>query len=87
MVPIAPPKSEYVDEKTKWLTYLVYLILTFQTITMGWLVVKFTEMPDRYVRLERYVEDKKTTMDRYNFDITRIEKMFDAIMKRLDTIK
>ena len=73
-------------ERTKWLTYLVYLILTFQTVTLGWLVVKYAEMPDKFVRLERYSEDRKASMDRYTYDMTRMENLLAAIDRKLDKI-
>jgi len=62
-------------ERAKWLTYLVYLILTFQTVTLGWLVVKYTEMPDKFVRLERYT-----------YDMKRIETIMAAMNLKLDTL-
>jgi len=73
-------------EQTKWLTYLVYLILTFQTVTLGWLVVKYVELPDKYVRLERYSEDRKSTLDRYTYDMTRMENLLAAIDRKLDKL-
>lgn len=72
------------ESTAKWLTYLVYIILTTLAISNGWLIVKQVELPDRFVRLERYSEDKKATLERYLCDIGRIEKALSAINAKLD---
>jgi len=63
------------ESKVRWLTYLVYILLTAITIVSGWNTVKITDMPDKYVRLERY-----------QTDTNRIERTLIAIDAKLDKL-
>lgn len=70
------------EDKAKWLTYLVYLLLMFLTAVTGWGYYKsdknqetISKLPSEYVRLERYLSDKSS-----------ITREFDGINKKLDTL-
>ena len=54
------------DAKVTWLTYLVYILLAFLTLITGWqqlmvssIQAEIKVLPDRYVRSERYLTDKR----------------------------
>lgn len=72
------------EDRQKWLTYLVYLLLLFLTTVSGWLIVDRIGMPKEFVRLERYTEDKKAQSERYSCDMGRIEKSLATINGKLD---
>ena len=50
--------------QVKFLTYLVYVLLTILTIVVAWQAVTLSEIPDKYVRLERYGCDVADVKDR-----------------------
>ena len=72
------------EPQVKWLTYLVYILLSTLAISNGWLIIKQSELPERFVRLERYSADKITGANRYMCDMTRIEKALESINAKLD---
>ena len=72
------------ESKAKWLTYLVYILLSTLAVSNGWLIIKQSELPDQFVRLERYTADRTTEADRYQCDMTRIEKALETINAKLD---
>ena len=60
------------DAKVKWLTYLVYILITFLVIVTGWqqfMVASLQadqkslekSLPDKFVSKERYLTDKHYT--------------------------
>ena len=59
----------------KWLTYLVYILLTVLTIITGWHTATLSKLPDNYVRLERY-----------QCDTVRIEQGIRDINLKLDKL-
>ena len=63
------------ESKVKWLTYLVYILITIITIVSGWNTVNISAMPDKYVRLERYQTDSG-----------RIECTLQSINAKLDRL-
>lgn len=61
--------------KTKLLTYLVYVLLALLTVIQAWAMSQISNLPDRYVRLERYrcdIEDFKKVMDTLNEKLDRL---------------
>jgi len=77
------------ESKVKWLTYLVYVLLTAITVISGWNTVRITDMPDRYVRLERYQTDVSrinskldNLIERYQTDANRIDAKLDKLIER-----
>ena len=67
--------DELSESKVKWLTYLVYILITIITIVSGWNTVNISAMPDKYVRLERYQTDSG-----------RIECTLQSINAKLDRL-
>ena len=63
------------ESKVKWLTYLVYILLTLITVVSGWNTVNISALPDKYVRLERYQTDSG-----------RIECTLQSINTKLDRL-
>lgn len=61
--------------KVKWLTYLVYFLLVVLTLLSGWNTTKISNLPNNYVRLERYQTDS-----------SRIECTLGAINHKLDRL-
>ena len=60
------------DAKVKWLTYLVYILITFLVIVTGWQQIMVASLqadqkslekslPDKFVSKERYLTDKHYT--------------------------
>ena len=83
MVPEIDPTSVPPDNRVKWLTYLVYLLLTLMTCMVAWNTGQIVDakreiaaakeaLPREYVRLERYLsDDKKDAIER--------ERIYDGI--------
>jgi hypothetical protein len=63
------------QDQVKWLTYLVYLLITILTVITGWHTVTIANMPKEYVRLERY-----------QCDTRRVEKKMDKLGGKLDRL-
>ena len=63
------------ESKVRWLTYLVYILLTLITVVSGWNTVNISALPDKYVRLERYQADSG-----------RIECTLQTINTKLDRL-
>jgi len=63
------------ESRVKWLTYLVYILLFVLTLITGWHTVALSNLPDKYVRLERY-----------QTDAGRIESNLKAINDKLDRL-
>ena len=59
----------------RWLTFLVYGLIVVLTIMTGWHQATIGELPDNYVRLERYQSDN-----------TRIEQGLRDINQKLDAL-
>ena len=78
-----PDKPGSDDRRTEWLTYLVYILLTFLTAVTGWgqirvtrLEAKMASLPDHYVRLERY-----------KADTCRVESLLTRISDKIDGVQ
>ena len=71
------------ENQAKMLQWLVWLLLVVVAGSNGWLIVDRVEMPDKYVRLERYTEDKKSTGDRYDCDMSRVEEALKLLNKNV----
>ena len=63
------------ESRVKWLTYLVYILLSILTLVTGWHTVALSNLPDKYVRLERYQSDA-----------SRIENNLKTINYKLDRL-
>ena len=64
---------------TTVLTWLVYALIMFLTGVTGWQQIKFMNLPQEFVRLERYQSDKSDTKE----SLSRIERKLDElVMKR-----
>ena len=74
------------EPQVKWLTYLVYILLSTLAVSNGWLIIKQSELPDQFVRLERYTSDRIAEADRYQCDMTRIEKALESIDGKFESI-
>lgn len=61
------------SNKIKFLTYLVYVLLTLLTAVSVYHFTEITNLPETYVRLERYT-----------CDMQKIEKQLDRIINKLD---
>lgn len=75
--------------QVKWLTYLIYVLLTvLTTVSAGaWVKISMVEsaMPDRYVMLERYKEDQRRSAcnaDRIEAHVVRIESKIDTLIQQ-----
>ena len=60
----------------KILTYGIYALIFVLTSLTAWQHLQLTELPDNYVRLERYKEDQK--IDRGSLE--RIEDKLDQLI-------
>ena len=58
--------------QTKFLTYLVYVLLALLTFATGWHFRVLSSLPNEYVRLERYLCDNE-----------RLEKTLETIDGKL----
>lgn len=74
------------DGKVKWLTYLVYILLTIMTGLTTWHTIILFQMPDKYVRLERYIQDNSNWLERYTKDQNRLEKNQEGMDRKLDEV-
>jgi hypothetical protein len=63
------------ERQIKFLTYLVYILLTFSTLVSGWCAYRIIDMPEKYVMKERYLCDQD-----------RLEKTLDKIDTKLDRL-
>ena len=67
------------NSNSKWLTLLVYILLTVLTVITGWSTVGLSALKDRlpkeFVRLERYLEDAG-----------KLSKQLDKIDQKLDRL-
>jgi hypothetical protein len=63
------------ERQIKFLTYLVYILLTFSTLVSGWCAYRIISMPEKYVMKERYLCDQ-----------SRLEKSLDNIGAKLDRL-
>ena len=61
------------NNRVKFLTYLVYVLLTLLTAVSIYHFTEITTLPETYVRLERYI-----------CDMAKIEKQLDRIIDKLD---
>lgn len=61
--------------KQNVLTYLVYVLLSLLTLVMGYVVIQMTQLPETYVRLERYLCDQ-----------SKIEKVLERIERKIDRL-
>ena len=66
------------ESKVKWLTYLVYVLLTAITVISGWNTVNISDMPNQYVRLERYQADSQ----RIEHSLRVIDSKLDKLIER-----
>lgn len=62
-------------QKVKWLTYMIYFLLTVLTVMTGWNSATISGLPEKYVRLERY-----------QCDTTRVEKTLQSMNSKLDRL-
>ena len=62
----------------KWLTYLVYILLSVLTLITGWHTVALSNLPDKYVRLERYQSDA----GRIESNLKNISDKLDRLIER-----
>jgi len=60
--------------QVKFLTYLVYVLLTILTIVVAWQAVTIAQIPDKYVRLERYGCDVKDVKERLKALDTKLDR-------------
>ncbi|MBT7628767.1 MAG: hypothetical protein HN597_03560 [Desulfobacula sp.] len=58
------------------LTWLVYALIMFLTVVTGWQQIKFTELPNEFVRLERYQSDENKSTE----SLCRIERKLDELI-------
>ena len=63
------------SKKAQLLTYLVYVLLTLLTCVSLYHFYMIANLPDNYVRLERYI-----------CDITKVEKNLEKIGDKLDRL-
>lgn len=64
--------------QTKFLTYLVYVLLALLTFATGWHFRVLSSLPHEYVRLERYLCDEERTVSTLN----RMEDKLDRLIER-----
>lgn len=71
--------------QVKWLTYLIYILLTVLSATVGWQQVTVSAlqsemkiMPDKYVRAERYLTDQ----NRLEQNLCGISSKLDRLIER-----
>jgi len=74
-----------IGNATKWLTLLVYFLLTVLTVMSGWQQVqmvrvndKFDTLPKEYVSKERYLCDRAD----FKTQLARINDKLDYLIKR-----
>jgi len=65
--------------QVKILTWVVYGLIMFLTVVTGWQQVKLFEMPNEFVRLERYQSDSNTSRE----SLKRIENKIDSLIMSL----
>ena len=70
------PTDRLRTTQIKMLTYAIYALIFILTTVTAWNSVCINSMPNDYVRLERYKEDKKTQTDY----LIRIEKKLDYMI-------
>lgn len=63
------------NRKAQWLTYLVYVLITLLTAVSLYHFKTIVELPDNYVRLERYT-----------CDIEKVERRLERISDKLDRL-
>lgn len=61
------------ETQIKFLTYLIYILITIITVVAGWNTVRISAMPEKYVQKERYLCDQE-----------RIEKKLDRILDYIE---
>ena len=60
----------------KILTYGIYALMAFLAVITGWHTTIIKELPDDYVRLERYVDDRIDVRE----SLKRIESKIDQVI-------
>ena len=60
----------------RFVTYLVYILLALLTLTTGWQAVTLGNMPDKYVRLERYNSDQ----NKICAELTKLDTKLDRLL-------
>lgn len=74
----------------KYLTILIYVLLSVITLLSGWNSVSLTgfkdTIPKEYVRLERYVCDVNILRDQIRSDMVDLKKEMSEISKQLNHI-
>ena len=72
------------ESNSKWLTFLVYFLLSVLTITTGWSMVGLADLkdnlPKEFVRLERY----KCDIDKLEKQIEELRSSMDSKLNKLD---
>ena len=69
--------------EVKWLTWLVYLLLTVLAILTGWNTNRINDMPEKYVRLERYLCDVgkiEKTLQSLGTNISKLDDKIDKLL-------
>lgn len=74
------------SSKVRWLTYLVYILLLYLTVLSGLNSNRLSNLPDDYVRLERYQSDTHRQLERYQSDSERTRLKLCDIDKKLDRL-
>lgn len=64
--------------EVKMLKYAIYTLIFILTSITGWSAISITKLPDCYVRLERYKEDRTTSQD----SLKRIEQKLDQLIQQ-----
>ena len=64
----------------KMLKYAIYVLVFILTSITGWNSLCITRLPDNYVRLERYKEDRIV----YRNALIRIEDKLDHLISKQD---
>ena len=66
--------------ETKFVTYLVYVLLTLLTITTGWQAITLNSLPDKYVRLERYTSDQNKVCTELNKVDSKLDRLLNLFI-------
>ena len=69
------------NAQTRFLTYLVYVLLTILTIVVGWQALTISQIPDKYVRLERYICDVNDLKEDIRCLSNKIDRFLENLQK------
>jgi hypothetical protein len=76
----------YENQSTRWLTFLVYFLLTVLTAMAGWQQVQVSDinsrlrtLPKEYVSKERYLCDRADISDR----LKTIDEKLDRLIRKI----